>query len=159
LYLLILEYDIVILKNDALFSIRKWKKTFVARQLAVLLYESSQDLPNLMGKEFRESLRQLDISDEEFKTFESVTRPINRFKKEHGQFLKKLRTYAGAHRDNNAALQLEVIEEVKLIEIMKLAGDLYEPIRRLISFLTEVITKMSDWKIILKNLDTKNVVS
>lgn len=40
LYVLVFEYDIAILKNDALFAIRAWKKNFVARQLAVILYEA-----------------------------------------------------------------------------------------------------------------------
>ena len=65
LYVLVLEHDFAVLKHDALFSIWDWRKKYVARQLAVLLYEASNDLPNLLGKEFRGSLKTLLLSGED----------------------------------------------------------------------------------------------
>lgn len=152
LYLLIFEYDIAILKNDALFSIREWKKRYIARQLAILLYEASQDIPNLLGKDFRNSLHELDITDDEIKTFNAVTKKLNGFKNDHRIFLQNLRNFAGAHRDNDAALQLKIIIEVELLSVMELAGDFYEAIRDLTPVMINLIMKMSDWKILIKHV-------
>jgi hypothetical protein len=90
LYVLVFEYDIAILKNDALFAIRSWKKNFVARQLAALLYEAAHDLPELLGKEFRKSLKTLPLSDVEWECFNRITKLINRFKNEHRDLLNEL---------------------------------------------------------------------
>lgn len=159
LYVLILEYDITILKNDALFSIRKWKKSFVARQIAMLLYEASNDLPSILGKEFRKSLNEIRVTDEELKKFNSVTKAINKFKNDHRNILQKLRNYVGAHRDNNAATQLQIIEEVDLLEIMDLAGNFYTSIRDLMPLMTGVILKMGDWRIIARHIKVQNLAS
>lgn len=151
LYLLIFEYDIAILKNDALFSIRRWKKGFVARQLAVLLYEASQDLPKLLGKDFRSTLREVGISKSELEKFDAISKSINQFKNDHRKILQKLRNYSGAHRHNDAATQLNVIEDVSLFDIMELTGDFYVPIRELTSFMTNLIIKLGDWKVLIKH--------
>ena len=152
LYLLIFEYDIAILKNDALFSVRRWKKGFVARQMAILLYEASQDIPNLLGKDFRTSLIEIRVTEDELKEFNAITKALNKFKNEHKDILKKLRNFAGAHRDKDAAKQLEVIEEVDLLGVMELAGDFYKAIRNLIPFMIKIILKMGDWKVLIKHI-------
>ena len=155
LYLLIFEYDIAILRNDALFSIRRWKKGFVARQMAILLYEASQDIPNLLGKEFRISLQEIGATDDELKEFNTVTKAINKFKNDHRDMLQKLRNFAGAHRDKEAALQLKIIEEVDLLSVMELAGDFYESIRDLIPFMINLIKKMGNWRVLIKHIEVE----
>lgn len=150
LYLLIFEYDIAILRNDALFSVRKWKKGFVARQMAILLYEASQDIPILLGKELRESLGEIGLTKDELTEFNTVTKALNIFKNEHQDILKKLRNFAGAHRDKDAAMQLEIIEEVDILDVMELAGNFYEVIRKLVPFMIKMIQKMGGWRVLIK---------
>jgi hypothetical protein len=152
LYILVLEYDVAILKNDALFSIRLWKKRFVARQLATLLYEASQDLPKLLGKEFRQSLRAIDISPDEMNVFNSIAKKLNKYKNDNRNILKKLRNFVGAHRDHDAAKQLEVIEQVELLEIMELAAIFYEAKAELVPFMTRITLKLGDWRVLIKHI-------
>lgn len=151
LYLLIFEYDMAILRNDALFSVRKWKKSFVARQMAVTLYEASHDIPHLLGKEFRANLKAIDIGEHEWAQFNSLNKEFHAFGSTHRKMLKELRNYVGAHRDNDAALQLSIIEDVDLLEVMELAGDLYTVIRRFLPFLIAVTNRMSNLQVVLKN--------
>ena len=146
LYLLLFEYDIAILKNDALFSIRKWKKKFVARQMAIQLYEASHDIPNLLGKEFRNSLSKIQLSDSELIEFNSITKEFNNFKNSHREILNKLRNHVGAHRSKDAAKQLDILDEVSLIQLMEYTGEFYEPLGELISFMTKMFLKMADWR-------------
>lgn len=152
LYIMILEYDVVVLKNDALFSFRSWKKKFVARQLAVLLYESSQDLPKLLGKDYRKSLHAIDIEEDELKIFNRITQKLNKFKNENREVLKKLRNYVGAHRDHNAALQLKIIEEIDLLDMMKLSAEYYAARTELVPFVIRTTLKLGDWRVLIKHI-------
>ena len=152
LYLLVFEYDMAILRNDALFSVRRWKKSFVARQMAVTLYEASHDVPQLLGKEFRASLEAIGITEKEWVQFNALSKEFHAFSETHREILKKLRNYVGAHRDNDAALQLNTIEDVDLLEIMELAGDFYEVIRKFFPFLIAVVNRMGDWQVVLRNM-------
>lgn len=159
LYLLIFEYDMAILRNDALFSVRSWKKSFTARQMAVVLYEASQDIPHMLGKEFRESLDATGISESEWREFNAMSKDFHAFRERHREMLKKLRNYVGAHRDKDSALQLSIIEDVDLIEVMELAGDLYEVIRKFLPFMAATVSRMGDWRIILKNMRSDEAIT
>ena len=155
LYVLLIEYDMAILKNDALFALRNWKKNFVARQFAVLLYEAADDLPELLGKEFRESLKTLPLSDAEWACFNGIMKKINKFKQEHRGLLNELRNFVGAHRDQDAGKQLEIIEKVDLLKLMEISGQFYEAFRELMPFLARITLLLGDWKVILKHMPSK----
>jgi len=152
LYLLVLEYDVAILRNDALFSFRLWKKKFVARQLATLLYEASQDIPKLLGKNFRDSLASIDIDERELELFSKITKSLNKYKNDNRELLQKLRNFVGAHRDKDAAKQLEIIEEVELLNIMELTASFYENIRELSPFMIRVIVRLGDREILIRHV-------
>ena len=155
LYVLIFEYDIAILKNDALFAIRAWKKNFVARQLAIILYEAANDLPELLGKEFRISLKALPLTDADWKAFNGIMKLISKFKNEHRDLLNVLRNFVGAHRDKDAGKQLEIIEKVDLLMMMELSGQFYDAMRELVPFLTKLTLLLADWRVILKHMPPK----
>jgi hypothetical protein len=155
LYVLVFEYDIAILKNDALFAIRAWKKNFVARQLAVILYEVAHDLPELLGKDFRVSLKTLPLTDADWETFNGIMKLINKFKTEHRDLLNELRNFVGAHRDKDAGKQLEIIEKVDLLKMLELSGQFYVAVRELVPFLTKLTLSLADWRLILKHMPPK----
>lgn len=152
LFTLLLEQDFAILKNDALMSVSNLRKNFVARQMAVFLYEASQDLPSVLGKDFRASLIKVGLKEDGFAELNAVTKTLNNFKTKHSDFLQEIRNYAGAHRDHDALRQIEIIEKIDLMQLMTIAGDYYVPIRDLFPFFTKVITNMKNWKVILDNL-------
>lgn len=52
LYVFVLDYDIAVSSRHYTAAYRTWEKKFAARQLAVLLYEAAEDLPQLLGKDF-----------------------------------------------------------------------------------------------------------
>ncbi len=155
LYVLLFEYDIAILKNDALFATSNWKKNFVARQFAVILYEAAHDLPEILGKDFRETLKTLPLSDNELECLNRVTKQINRFKNEHHEVLSKLRNFVCAHRDKDAGKQLEIIENVNLLNMMELSGQFYEALRELVPFLVTITLTLGNWNVILRHMPSK----
>jgi hypothetical protein len=53
LFTLAIEYDISALKFMILFQMDQWNKQLLSRQLAVILYESTEDLLELLGKDLR----------------------------------------------------------------------------------------------------------
>lgn len=64
LYALIFDRDFASLKKFFLSADNDWDRRFVARQMAVMLYEASTDVPVLIGKDLRAMLVRLEISDE-----------------------------------------------------------------------------------------------
>lgn len=156
LYVLVLEHDIAVLKHDALFAIWEWRKKYIARQFGVLLYEASHDLPNLLGRDFRAALNTLPNADEAITELKSISKGLSQFKNTNHVMLNKLRNYAGAHRDNDAGKQLQVIDEVNLLQMMELAGNFYESIRDLIPFLTRLTMILGDWKVLVKHVPASN---
>lgn len=155
LYVLLLEYDIAMLRNDALFAIGPWKKHFVARQLASLLYEASQDMPELLGKEFRASLKTLPLSDEEWENFRKITKRFNDFKLKNRIILNEIRNFVSAHRDKSAANQFKVLEKIDLLSLLKISGDFYVPMRELIPFMIKITLILGDWNVLLKHMPSK----
>ena len=152
LYVLVLEHDITVLKHDALFAVWEWKKKYIARQFAVLLYEASHDLPTILGKNFRASLGTLPNTEDELNKLNSLTKSLSQFKKDNRAMLNELRNYAGAHRDNDAGKQLQVIEKVNLLQMMELAANFYETIRELIPMLSRLTVKLGDPNVLLKHV-------
>ncbi len=152
LYVLLFEYDFAILKNDALFSIRRWKKNFVARQMAVLLFEAANDLPELLGKDFRKSLETLPLSELDWENLNRSTKQINKFRNEHREFLNELRNFVGAHRDNDAIKQLEIIEKADIFKLMDMAGHFYLGFGELLPVVARIISLLGDQRTILKHM-------
>lgn len=155
LYVLFFEYDMAMLKNDALFAIRPWRKHFVARQIAVLLYEASQDIPELLGKEFRTTLKTLPLSDEDWKVFNKTTKIFNEFKINNRVFLNEIRNFVSAHRDKSAIKQMNVLEKIDLLSLLKISGDFYVPMRELIPLMVKITTILGDWNVLLKHLPSE----
>ena len=103
LYALILDQDIAMLTADMVLAVGQQRRVFVARHLAVLLYEASQDLPDLLGRDYREGLRTLAIPDSWFDELNEASKQLNRFKDDHREFLGRIRNLIGAHRDKDAS--------------------------------------------------------
>ena len=62
--MLLFDRDFSVLKSFFLASENDWEKQFVGRQMAVMLYEGVQDIPNLFGKRLRAILVEYNISEQ-----------------------------------------------------------------------------------------------
>lgn len=144
LFVLLIDHDIAVLSRYFALGYRTWERKFAARQLAVLLYEVSKDLPELLGGEFRKSLMTLPLRDGAKLELNHITKLLDEFKSKNGPFLKAIRLLVGAHRDHDAAKQLEVIEAIDPLSVYKMAADFYDCINPLISFLAKTTELMTN---------------
>ncbi len=152
LYVFVLDYDIAVISRHYAVAYRTWEKRFTARQLAVILYESAEDLPQLLGKEFRTTLRALPLwnnADEELKV---ISGKLNTFLRSNHRLLKQLRSFAGAHRDRDAGKQMEVIENIDPMEIYKLAAELYVGLNLLLTFLLRLVEVLGKTEVMLRHI-------
>ncbi len=152
LYVMILDYDLAIISNYYASAYRTWERRFAARQLAVILYEASEDLPQLLGRDFRNTLTCLPLWDGAAEDLNVIGKRLNAFKHSNQDILKQLRIFVGAHRDRDAGKQLEVIDGIEPLAIYKLAADFYESIHPLTEFLIKVTTILGKPDVILSHL-------
>ena len=142
LFTITIEYDISALKFMIVFQMDKWNKQLLCRQLAVILYESTEDLLELLGKDLRILINKLPESDMLSKELKRQTKQINKFKSDNMQFLHEVRNYCGAHRDKEAYKQLAIINSIEADNLLELLVDFMQPVSRLTPFYSKVMSAM-----------------
>lgn len=65
LYLLLLDQDLAYFTRDLVLAIGDRRRAFVAKHEAVLLYEAAEDVPQLLGREFRKAINALGVPPED----------------------------------------------------------------------------------------------
>jgi len=152
LFVVLLERDISAYSESIFFARSEWHRQFHARGLAVLLYEAAEDLPQLLGKEYRQWLKDLGVGDAWFEALNITGKKISLFRKAHGDFLHDVRNYVGAHRDHDSITQLETMDRFKAIEVYRLAGELSEPVRDMVSFYARLLQYMHNPVVMIRHV-------
>lgn len=150
LYILLLELDWAEMNWDMIHASNDWRRKYVARQMAVLLYEASEDLTQLLGQNYRDTLKSLGIGSELLQELGQISRQLNRFKESNQVFLKRIRTFVGAHRDHDAAAQLDILDSLEPLKVYSLAGDFYAPLRALVDLQVRLIPLVGNIESLLK---------
>lgn len=151
LFVVLLDRDIGTYNESILFSRSKWHRQFHARNLAVLLYEAADDLPQLLGKSYRGWLVDLELDQAWFDALGEITKKISLFKKDHSSFLNDVRNYVGAHRDQDALSQANMLDGLDPLVIYKLAGELWIPVRALAGYNIKLLEYMHNPAVMLKH--------
>ena len=138
LYVLLLDQDIAYFTDDLVCAVGDRRRAFVAKHEAVLLYEAAEDLPQLLGHEFRDAIRALGASEQQVTRLNSVSSELNRFWQAHREFLGRIRNVLAAHRDHDTLLYTESLEMLKPLEVMARAADLSQLLERLVGVVTEL---------------------
>jgi hypothetical protein len=152
LYLLLLDQDLADFTDYIVNSTGDRKRAFIAKHEAVLLYEASEDVMQLLGREFRDSIKALGISEEQLGKLNVASSDINDFWQKNRAFLGKIRNMIASHREQNALHYLEKLEQLKPLEVMKYAVDLSEHIEKLVSVLTNVVLASSSQRAIILDM-------
>ena len=135
LYVLLLDQDLALFTDDLVCAIGDRRRAFVAKHEAVLLYEAAEDLPQLLGKEFRDAVKTLGATPEQLERLNSVPSDLNRFWQKQREFLGTIRNALAAHRDHDA---LRYAETLKPREVMARGAELSPLLNRLARVLTEM---------------------
>ena len=138
MYLLLLDQDIAYFTDDLVCAIGERRRAFLAKHEAVLLYEAAEDLPQLLGREFREAVKALGASAEQLAHLNSVSSDLNRFWQAHRDFLRTIRNALAAHRDHDSLRYVDALEALKPLEVMSRAAELSQLLNQLVRTITEL---------------------
>ena len=152
LFVVLLEQDISAYSDSIFFAKSEWHRQFFARGLAVLLHEGAKYLPQLHGKEYREWLNVLELDERWMKALNETGSKLSSFRKKHTPFLYKIRNYVGAHRHHDASTQLDILSDLKAIEIYRLGAEFSVPLRDLVAFYTQLLTYMHNPAVMLRQV-------
>lgn len=152
LYLLLLDQDLAYFTGDLVLAIGDRRRAFVAKHEALLLYEAAEDVPQLLGREFRSALNALNVPAEDLAQINAVSSELNKFWQRHREFLGKIRNALAAHREHNALLYSERLEELNPLEVMTRAAELSGLLEQLVQTLTAVARLTSNPTIILRDM-------
>jgi hypothetical protein len=142
-YVNISSYDLKIIGNELTFAKREWSKRYFARQACLLIYESLNDLLELLGKNFRNKIGKLSDSTELANSLNELTKRLNQFKKNYGDRLYLIRNVSIAHRDQDIFEQIKIIESIKWTEVTNYVFTFDKIMNDLGKFLQVVINKSS----------------
>jgi hypothetical protein len=134
LFVVLVEQELSAYSAALYYANSKWHQQFAARGMAVLLYEAAEDIPVVLGREYRQALKDLGLGESWLDALNKSTAEFNAFKQQHAKFLKMIRNYAGAHKEKNALAQLAVLESLNHMEVYKLGAMFSAPLRTLINF-------------------------
>lgn len=152
LFTAIAEQDISTYSEELVHARSEWHRKFHARGLAVLLAELMEDLPELLGKQYRRWLIEIELDDSWMQRLNGISKDVGAFRRAHEPFLLEVRNYIGAHRDHNASAQHEQLVALDPIAVFRLAGQFSGPLRELIAFYTDLIAYMGRPNVIITQL-------
>ena len=152
LFVVLLEQDLSGYAECVMFARNEWLRKFHSRNLAVLLFEASNDLPSVLGKDFRRALAEVAAPNGVIATVNSSVSAIAQFKRHHATFLEDIRTVVGAHRDHNARLQAHMLNKVEFVDILKLSAKLSKPIIDLTECLGHLLGHIHQARTMLKHV-------
>jgi hypothetical protein len=154
LYLLLLDQDLAYFTRDLVLAIGDRRRAFVAKHLAVLLYEAAEDVPQLLGRDFRAAINSLAVPPRDLAGINAVSSELNKFWQKHREFLGKIRNALAAHRELNALIYAERLEELKPLEVMAKGAELSGLLEELVQALTVVAKLTSNQSVILRDMLT-----
>ena len=118
------------------------------------MYEAAEDVPQLLGREFRAALDALNVPPDDLARINAVSSELNKFWQKHRQFIGKIRKSLAAHRERDALLYAERLEELKPLEVMSRAAELSGLLEKLVQALTTVARLTSNRTVILRDMLT-----
>ena len=132
LYLLQLDQDLAYFTTDIVQAVGDRRRAFVAKHEAVLLYEAAEDLPQLLGREFREAIVTLSVPPAQLQLINAVSSDLNRFWREHREFLGTIRNALAAHREHDALAYARALDAIQPLEVMRRAAELSQLLEMLV---------------------------
>ncbi len=156
LYLLQIDQDLAYFTTDMVGAIGDRRRAFVAKHEAVLLYEAAEDIPQLLGKKFRDAIAALSIPPERLQAINAVSADLNKFWRTHRNFLGRIRNVLAAHREQDALAYTNALDSIKPLEVMHRAAELSQFLQVLIQQLTAIGRLTSNPAVILTDIIKSN---
>lgn len=152
LYMLLLDQDLAFFTDDLVCAIGHRRRAFLAKYEAVLIYEAAEDLPQLLGREFREAVKALGASQKQIARLNAVSSDLNDFWQGHREFLGSIRNVLAAHRDHDTLLYAQGLEALKPLEVMARAAALSQLLERLVGVVTDMALLVNSPTVVLRDM-------
>ncbi len=132
LFTLLIDQDIADYTLQLVLAKVHRQRVFVARGTSVLLYEATEDVPRILGKEYRQDVGIWANAPEVMNRLNSGMAQVNQFKSNHSQFLRNIRVLVGAHRDHDAMKQIQLLRDLDPMIIGRLVAEYSSAHRELV---------------------------
>ena len=149
-FIVVIQLDISSLIFSAFMSPYKWQRQIQVRHLALALYEFEDDVPKVLGKDFRKLLENISAEKRHFIRLASLRSELATLLQKHHRMLKELRNLTTAHREHDSHCMLIAIEKTDIYKIVGIANSVTIWIGEALLFLTSVSL---DWK---RNMENNN---
>ena len=135
----LVSMDIKTIQVGMYFAETEWHKRFYARQGCTIMYESSNDIFDLLGKDFKDLIsKRMDITTSE-NELKNIRSQLNKFRQENSSYLQSIRNNTDAHKDQDILKQLEIISNINWSNIIKITLNFETIINSLGTFLQKLI--------------------
>lgn len=124
LYYLIAEKDIQTVKIDALTHHNRWKRQLSLRIILLTIYE--WDISKASSRNLKEMLSRSNVEEPLQKELFGALRLLRKSREKAEKLLRDERNSIIAHRDGDALLQLNMINNLRQDKVMHAAVDFYE---------------------------------
>ena len=138
-FITLISMDIKTIQLGMYFAETEWHKRFYARQACTIMYESSNDIFDLLGKNFKELIsKRIDITshNDELK---NIRARLNSFREANSDYLCTVRNNTAAHKDQDVLNQLSVISDINWVNIIELVEEFETIINDMGAFLKRLI--------------------
>ncbi|RPD43444.1 hypothetical protein [Paracnuella aquatica] len=140
----ITSYDLKIIVKAMVFSKREWEKRLFARQAALLVYETMNDLFDLLGKDFRRIISKLTDKEIFEACLKEITKDLNLYKASYFNQLKKIRNVSIAHRDKDTLEQLRTIQSIEWVDSINMVSGFDKILNKTGKLLQDLTGKSKD---------------
>lgn len=132
----IISYDIKVITRDLIIAKSNWQKQHYARQSCLLIYESVNDIFELLGKDFKRGITKLGVSETQLE-IKQVRSDLNVFKDKYYLKLQNVRNLSIGHRDKDALKQLKSILQINPSETIIMTIEFEGILRNLENTITQ----------------------
>lgn len=139
LFIVLGAYDLWILMYNVHTSVTKYQQNFYARQISLLVFELMQDIPQNLSKEFH-TIYFTILGNSNF-NLEAVNikKSFDLFQNKHASYFKKIRDLVAAHREHNADIQLNIINDMNDGEVSTIAFEFIQNLEKLMVLMNNTI--------------------
>lgn len=130
-FLNMLQYDLTSVGYNLVFEKKPWQKIYYARQVILIMYEAFKDLPEILGKYYKEIFDGIDKAKPYLETLKGYKKEFELLNNMNKDFLQHTRMNVSAHRDQDIDKQLQVIRDIDPYRVIRIMFDFEKILRNI----------------------------
>jgi hypothetical protein len=127
----IISLDLKYMVKNMMLNGNDWEKRLNARAICTLIYESLNDVLELLGKEYRLVVLEIPGTENYLKILDTLRKELTLLRKKHKSYLSRIRNSVYAHRDKDVNLQLTEILNLSWLETFGIVNEFDQIINQL----------------------------